>query len=155
MSAGIEDPYEVYNHVHVSESANFIETSMRGVYRDRYLDRPLQSGIRQESYLNAIGAWANLLLLASAGPIKSPAATFATAIESSDNGCEAIQTGRARLAFVGGYDDIQEEMSYELANMKATSNARNQFNRARLPSGISRPNTSSRSGFVESAGIGV
>ena len=47
LSAGIEDPLELYKHIHVSELANCLGTgvggleSMCGVYRDRYLDRPV------------------------------------------------------------------------------------------------------------------
>ena len=160
-SAGIEDPFELYKHIHVSELANCIGTgvggllSMRGVYRDRYLERPVQHDILQESYLNAIGAWTNMLLLASAGPIKSPVGTCATAVESLDIGCEAIRSGKAKVAFVGGSDDFQEEMSYEFANMKATASAVEHLKAGRLPSEMSRPTTSSRQGFVESAGAGV
>ena len=160
-SAGIEDPFELYRHIHVSELANCIGTgvggllSMRGVYRDRYLERPVQHDILQESYLNAIGAWTNMLLLASTGPIKSPVGTCATAVESLDIGCEAIRSGRAKVAFVGGSDDFQEEMSYEFANMKATASAVEHLKAGRLPSEMSRPTTSSRQGFVESAGAGV
>lgn len=161
LSASIDDPFELYKHFHISELANCIGTgvgglkSMRGVYRERYLDRPMQNDILQESYQNAHGAWANLLLLASAGPIKSPVGTCATALESLDIGCETIQTGRAKMAFVGGSDDFQEEMSYEFANMKATSSTRDELAKGRLPNEMSRPTTSSRSGFMESAGCGV
>lgn len=161
LSAGIDDPFELYKYLHISELANCIGTgvgglkSMRGVYRDRYLDRPVQNDILQESYQNAHGAWANLLLLASAGPIKSPVGTCATALESLDIGCESIQMGRAKMAFVGGSDDFQEEMSYEFANMKATSNTHDELAKGRLPNEMSRPTTSSRSGFMESAGCGV
>lgn len=161
LSAGIDDPFELYKYLHISELANCIGTgvgglkSMRGVYRDRYLDRPVQNDILQESYQNAHGAWANLLLLASAGPIKSPVGTCATALESLDIGCESIQLGRAKMAFVGGSDDFQEEMSYEFANMKATSSTNDELAKGRLPNEMSRPTTSSRSGFMESAGCGV
>lgn len=161
LSAGIDDPFELYKYFHTSELANCIGTgvgglkSLRGVYRDRYLERPVQNDILQESYQNAHGAWANLLFLASAGPIKSPVGTCATALESLDIGCESIQIGRAKMAFVGGSDDFQEEMSYEFANMKATSSTHDELAKGRIPSEMSRPTTSSRSGFMESAGCGV
>lgn len=161
LSAGIDDPFELYKYFHISELANCIGTgagglkSMRGVYRDRYLDRTLQNDILQETYQNTHTAWANLLLLASAGPIKSPVGTCATALESLDTGYEAIQSGRAKMAFVGGTDDFQEEMSYEFANMKATSSTHDELAKGRLPYEMSRPTTSSRSGFMESAGCGV
>jgi fatty acid synthase subunit alpha len=161
LSAGIKDPYELYRHVHVSEIANCIGTgaggllAMRGVYRDRYLDRDVQSDILQESFANAMDAWVNMLLLGAAGPIKSPSGTCATALESLDIACEAIQCEKAKVAIVGGTDDLQEEMSYEFANMKATANTVEELAHGRAPSEISRPTASSRAGFVESAGCGV
>ena len=161
LSAGIEDPFELYQHIHVSELANCLGTgaggmlALRDVYRNRYLDRSVQSDIVQESYINAIGAWTNMLLMASPGPIKSPSGTCATAVESLDLGCEAIQSGKAKMAIVGGSDDFQEEMSCEFGSMKATCSSEDQLAADRLPSEMSRPMTSSRSGFVESAGCGV
>ncbi|GCB23240.1 fatty acid synthase subunit alpha [Aspergillus awamori] len=161
LSAGIQDPYELYRHIHVSELANCIGTgaggliAMRGVYRDRYLDRDVQNDILQESFPNAMDAWANMLLMGAAGPIKSPSGTCATAIESLDTACEGIQAGKVKVALVGGTDDLQEEMSYEFANMKATANTVEELARGRTPKEISRPTASSRAGFVESAGCGV
>ncbi|KAE8362621.1 hypothetical protein BDV27DRAFT_159568 [Aspergillus caelatus] len=160
-SAGLEDPFELYRHIHVSELANCVGTgaggllAMRGVYRDRYLDRPVQSDILQESFLNAMNAWTNMLLMGAAGPIKSPSGTCATSVESMDIACEAIQTLKAKVAIVGGSDDFQEEMSYEFGNMKATANAEDEMEKGYLPSEMSRPTASSRSGFVESAGCGI
>ena len=161
LSAGIQDPYELYRHIHVSELANCIGTgaggliAMRGVYRDRYLDRDVQSDILQESFPNAMDAWANMLLMGSAGPIKSPSGTCATAIESLDTACEGLLAGKVKVALVGGTDDLQEEMSYEFANMKATANTVEELERGRTPREISRPTATSRAGFVESAGCGV
>ena len=161
LSAGIEDPFELYRHIHVSELSNCLGTGARGmlalrdVYRERYLDHPVQSDIIQESYNNALGAWVNMLLLASTGPIKSPSGTCATAIESLDTGCEAIQTGKVKAAIIGGSDDFQEEMSTEFGSMKATASSDGQLDAGRMPSEMSRPMTTSRGGFVESAGCGV
>ena len=161
LSAGIEDPFELYKYIHVSELSNCLGTgaggmlALRDIYRNRYLDRPVQSDIVQESYINAVGAWTNMLLMASSGPIKSPSGTCATAVESLDVGCEAIQTGKAKMAIVGGSDDFQEEMSTEFGSMKATASSDEQTAMDRLPSEMSRPMTTSRSGFVESAGCGV
>ncbi|RAL03095.1 putative 3-oxoacyl-synthase [Aspergillus ibericus CBS 121593] len=161
LSTGIQDPFEIYQHMHVSEVANCIGTgvgglvSMRGVYGDRYLDRPVQNDILQESYLNAMGAWTNMLLLGSSGPIKTPVGTCATAVESLDSGCESLLLGKAKLAIVGGTDDFQAEMSYEFANMKATANTLDELAKGRLPHDMSRPSTTSRSGFMESAGCGI
>lgn len=161
LSAGIEDPFELYRHIHVSELSNCLGTgaggmlALRDVYRERYLDHPVQSDIIQESYNNALGAWVNMLLLASTGPIKSPSGTCATAIESLDTGCEAIQTGKVKAAIIGGSDDFQEEMSTEFGSMKATASSDGQLDAGRMPSEMSRPMTTSRGGFVESAGCGV
>jgi len=111
--------------------------------------------VLQESYLNTLGAWTNMLLLGSAGPIRSPTGTCATAVESLDTGCEAIQTGKVKVAFVGGSDDFQEESSYEFSKMEATASSDEHTRAGRPPSEMSRPMTTSRHGFVESEGCGV
>ncbi|EEA23599.1 hypothetical protein EYB25_006321 [Talaromyces marneffei] len=161
LSAGIKDPYEFYNHIHVSELANCIGTGAgamragRGLYRDRFLDRPVQSDILSESFLNTTAAWVNMLLFSASGPIKTPVGACATAIESLEMGCEAIKTGKSKVAIVGGYDDFQEEASYEFAMMKATVSSEEELAKGRRPEEMSRPSTTTRSGFVESAGCGV
>ncbi|KAE8153832.1 hypothetical protein BDV25DRAFT_136581 [Aspergillus avenaceus] len=160
-SAGIEDPFEIYQHLHVSELANCIGTGAGGLtatrkmYRERYLENPVQSDIFQETFLNAMSAWTNLLLLASAGPLKTPSGTCATSIESMDSGCEALLLGKAKMAFVGGTDDFREEASYEFGNMRATVNTDEEALAGRPPHEMSRPSTTTRSGFMESAGCGV
>jgi fatty acid synthase subunit alpha len=86
-SAGIEDPFEIYRHMHVSELANCLGTGAGGLtatrkmYRERYMEHPANSDIFQETFLNSIGAWSNLLLLSSTGPLKTPSGACATAIE--------------------------------------------------------------------------
>jgi fatty acid synthase subunit alpha len=161
LSAGIKDPYEFYNHIHVSELANCIGTGAgamlagRGLYRDRFLDRPVQSDILSESFLNTTAAWVNMLLFSASGPIKTPVGACATAIESLEMGCEAIKTGKSKVSIVGGYDDFQEEASYEFAMMKATVSSEEELAKGRRPEEMSRPSTSTRNGFVESAGCGV
>ncbi|KAI1121423.1 hypothetical protein F5Y10DRAFT_101805 [Nemania abortiva] len=160
-SSGIEDPYELYQYIHVSEFANCLGTgvgslkSARRMYQDRYLEKPVQSDILQESYLNSMAAWTNMLIFGAAGPIKTPTGTCATAVESLDAACEAIQSRRVKVALVGGVDDFAEEMSHEFHNMKATSNGKKETARGMLPSEMSRPMASSRAGFMESAGCGV
>lgn len=161
LSAGIHDPYEVYEHIHVSEVANCLGTgggpmkSIRSLYRDRFLDRSVRGDIILEHFLNTTGAWVNMLLLSATGPIKTPVGACATALESLDTGCDAIQTGKCKIAIVGGCDDYTEELAYEFANIKATANGTEELAKGRLPSEISRPTASSRSGFAESAGSGV
>jgi len=161
LSAGITDPYEFYKYVHVSEVGNCIGSGMggaaalRGMHRDRFLDQPLQNDILQESFINTMSAWVNMLLLSSSGPIKTPVGACATAVESVDIGYETIMEGKARVCLVGGFDDFGEEGSYEFANMKATSNAVDEFAHGRTPREMSRPTTTTRNGFMESQGCGV
>ncbi|KAK4149606.1 fatty acid synthase subunit alpha [Chaetomidium leptoderma] len=161
LSAGITDPYEFYKYVHVSEVGNCVGSGMggaaalRGMHRDRFLDKPLQNDILQESFINTMAAWVNMLLISSSGPIKTPVGACATAVESIDIGYETIMEGKARVCFVGGFDDFGEEGSYEFANMKATSNAVDEFAHGRTPKEMSRPTTTTRNGFMESQGSGV
>ncbi|KAK8107064.1 uncharacterized protein PG998_009077 [Apiospora kogelbergensis] len=161
LSAGIEDPFELYRHIHVSELGNYVGTgagslqSARAMYRGRYRDEPVQGDILQETFLNSMAAWTNMLILGATGPIKTPTGTCATAVESLDNACEAIRSRRVKVALVGGSDDLREEMSHEFSNMKATVNGDADAAKGRLPSQASRPTASSRAGFVEGAGCGV
>ncbi|KZZ94194.1 fatty acid synthase subunit alpha [Moelleriella libera RCEF 2490] len=161
LSAGITDPYEFYKYVHVSEVGNCVGSGMggsvalRGMHRDRFLDKPLQNDILQESFINTMAAWVNMLLLSSSGPIKTPVGACATAVESIDIGYETIVEGKARVCFVGGFDDFGEEGSYEFANMKATSNTVDEFSHGRTPKEMSRPTTTTRNGFMESQGCGI
>ncbi|PKS09122.1 hypothetical protein jhhlp_003736 [Lomentospora prolificans] len=161
LSSGITDPYEFYKYVHVSEVGNCVGSGMggvgalRGMHRDRYLDKPLQNDILQESFINTMSAWVNMLLLSSSGPIKTPVAACATAVESLDVGYETIMEGKARVCIVGGFDDFAEEGSYEFANMKATSSAVDEFAHGRTPQEMSRPTTTTRNGFMESQGCGI
>ena len=161
LASGITDPYEFYQYVHISEVGNCIGSgiggthALRGMYKDRYLDKPLQKDILQESFINTMSAWVNMLLISSTGPIKTPVGACATAVESIDIGYETITEGKARVCFVGGFDDFQEEGSYEFANMKATSNAEDELAHGRTPKEMSRPTTTTRNGFMESQGCGM
>lgn len=161
LASGITDPYEFYEYVHLSEVGNCIgsgiggTSALRGMYKDRFLDKPLQKDILQESFINTMSAWVNMLLISSTGPIKTPVGACATAVESIDIGYETIVEGKARMCFVGGFDDFQEEGSYEFANMKATSNAEDEFKHGRTPKEMSRPTTTTRAGFMESQGCGM
>jgi fatty acid synthase subunit alpha, fungi type len=161
LSCGITDPYEFYKYVHVSELGNCVGSGMggaaalRGMHKDRFLDKPLQNDILQESFINTMAAWVNMLLLSSSGPIKTPVGACATAVESVDIGYETILEGKARVCLVGGFDDFGEEGSYEFANMKATSNTVDEFAHGRTPKEMSRPTTTTRNGFMESQGCGI
>ena len=161
LASGITDPYEFYKYVHISEVGNCVgsglggTTALRGMYKDRFMDKPVQKDILQESFINTMPAWMNMLLLSSTGPIKTPVGACATAVESIDIGYETILEGKARICVVGGFDDFQEEGSYEFANMKATSNAVDEMAHGRTPKEMSRPTTTTRNGFMESQGCGM
>ncbi|KAK4177343.1 hypothetical protein QBC36DRAFT_236917 [Triangularia setosa] len=161
LSSGITDPFEFYKYVHVSEVGNCIggglggQTALRHMHVNRYMDKPVQNDILQESFINTIAAWVNMLLLSSSGPIKTPVGACATAVESVDIGYETIMEGKARICIVGGYDDFGEEGSYEFANMKATSNSVDEIAHGRTPAEMSRPTTTTRNGFMEAQGAGL
>ncbi|GMF05625.1 unnamed protein product [[Candida] boidinii] len=92
LAAGVTDPYEFYKYVHVSEVGNCSGSGMggigalKGMFKERFQDVPVQNDILQESFINTMSAWVNMLLLSSAGPIKTPVGACATAIESVDIG---------------------------------------------------------------------
>ncbi|KAI0468362.1 putative fatty acid synthase alpha subunit FasA [Xylaria cf. heliscus] len=161
FSAGIEDPFEFYKYIHVSELGVYVGSgagslkSTRDMYRRRYRDNPVKGDILQETFLNSMAAWTNMLLFGATGPLKTPTGTCATAIESLDIACDSIRSRNVKVAVVGGTDDLQEELSTEFSNMKATMVAQKELAKGFLPSQMSRPTASSRAGFVESAGCGV
>ncbi|KAJ9060861.1 fatty acid synthase alpha subunit Lsd1 [Entomophthora muscae] len=161
VSSGITDPYEFYKYVHVSEVGNTSGSGMGGLvslrhmYKDRLRDQPIQNDILQETFINTMPAWINLLLLSSSGPIKTPVGACATAVESVEIGVDTILSGKAKVVIAGGFDDFHEEGSVEFANMKATSNTLEEFARGRTPKEMSRPATTSRAGFMESHGSGI
>ncbi|TGJ87329.1 hypothetical protein E0Z10_g1466 [Xylaria hypoxylon] len=141
FSAGVEDPFEFYKYIHVSELGIYIGSgagslkSTRDMYRRRYRDNPVKGDILQETFLNSMAAWTNMLLF--------------------DIACDSIRSRGVKIALVGGTDDLQEELSTEFSNMKATMVAQQEIAKGFLPSQMSRPTASSRAGFVESAGCGV
>src|SRR5690606_13603861 len=102
VASGITDPYEFYQYVHVTEVGNTAGSgvggmlSLRGMYKDRLMDKPLQKDILQESFINTMPAWINMLLLSSSGPIKTPVGACATAVESVEIGVDTIQSGKAK-----------------------------------------------------------
>ena len=161
LSSGITDPYEFYQYVHISEVGNCVgsglggTSALKGMYKTRFLDQPLQKDILQESFINTMSAWVNMLLISSTGPIKTPVGACATAVESLDIGYETIIEGKARVCLVGGFDEFSEEGSYEFANMKATSNAVDELAHGRTPAEMSRPTSTTRNGFMESQGCGM
>ncbi|KAH8667331.1 3-oxoacyl-synthase [Tricladium varicosporioides] len=161
LSSGITDPYELYKYIHVSEIGNCIGSgiggtaSLKKTFLSRFLDRPAQNDVLAETFINTTAAWINMLLLSSSGPIRTPVGACATSIESVESGYETIVSGKAKMCLVGGHDDMAEAIAYEFANMKATSNSDQEFAKGRTPADMSRPTTTTRSGFMESQGSGV
>jgi 3-oxoacyl-(acyl-carrier-protein) synthase len=129
--------------------------SLRNIFRDRVLDKTVQGDALQETFINTVAAWVNMLMLASAGPIKTPVGACATAAQSLELGVEAIKSRKARIVIAGGFDDFGEEGSYEFASMRATVNCEDEVHAGREPREMSRPTASTRAGFVESHGAGV
>ncbi|KAK6099024.1 fatty acid synthase alpha subunit Lsd1 [Batrachochytrium dendrobatidis] len=160
ISSGITDPYEFYKYVHVSEVGNTAGggmggmLAMRKIFR-RYAEMPSSKDILQESFINTMPAWINMLLLSSSGPIKTPVGACATAAESVEIAVDTLLSAKARVVICGGYDDFQEESSYEFANMKATSSSDAEFAMGREPREMCRPASDTRSGFMESHGAGI
>ncbi|BGP41220.1 fatty acid synthase alpha subunit Lsd1 [Rhodotorula kratochvilovae] len=161
VMAGITDPYELYKYVHPSEVGSSLGSGMGGItsiskmFRDRREEKDVQKDILQETFINTVAGWVNLLLLSSSGPIKIPVGACATALQSVEIACDTILSGKAKIMISGGYDDFSEEGSYEFANMKATSNSETEFAAGREPNEMSRPTTSTRAGFMESMGCGA
>ncbi|KAG6574452.1 putative fatty acid synthase subunit alpha [Phytophthora cinnamomi] len=161
VAAGVTDPYEFYQYVHVSEIGNTSGGGMGGmraltqIYKNRLLGKPAPSDALQEVFINTPPAWVNMLLLSSSGPIKTPVGACATAAESVDIGAETIKSGKARICIVGGYDDFGEECSNEFAQMKATSDSVKETGMGREPKEMCRPCSTTRGGFMESHGAGI
>ncbi|KAK0555294.1 fatty acid synthase alpha subunit Lsd1, partial [Tilletia horrida] len=157
VMSGISDPYELYEHVHISDVLISIGSGMEslGLFRDRRNDMDVQKDILQETFINVASGWVNLLLMSSAGPIKRPVGACATALDSVEIAAEIILSGEAKVMLAGGFDDLSEEGSVEFANMNATSHAQQELSAGREPSEMSRPTTTTRAGFMESQGSGV
>ncbi|PIA14847.1 hypothetical protein COEREDRAFT_103271 [Coemansia reversa NRRL 1564] len=161
VRSGITDPYELYQHFHVSEIGNSIGSGLGGAnavtemaYRKR-LDQVSRSDTMQETFISTIQAWVNMLLMSSSGPVKPAVGACATAALSIDTAIETIQTGKARVMLAGGVDDIFEESITEFSSMGATVNTVDEYAQGRTPSEMSRPCTSTRKGFMEGHGAGV
>ncbi|RDL38707.1 uncharacterized protein BP5553_03047 [Venustampulla echinocandica] len=161
LASGITDPFELYKYAHVSEISNCLgsgfggASSLKQMYRTRHFDKPVQSDILAETFINTTSAWVNMLLLSAAGPIRTAVGACATSIESLETGIETIITGKAKMCLVGGVDDLDVTVSTEFANMKATVDAEKEFQKGREAAEMSRPTDSTRGGFVESQGAGV
>ncbi|KAJ1762866.1 fatty acid synthase alpha subunit Lsd1, partial [Coemansia sp. RSA 1591] len=115
----------------------------------------VKSDIMQELFISTVQAWINMLLISGSGPVKPSVGACATGVLSVDTAVEAIQSGKAKIMLAGGVDDFFEESSTEFAKMGATSNSVEEQAMGREPSEMSRPCTSTRSGFMEGQGGGV
>ncbi|KAF0696429.1 hypothetical protein As57867_012762, partial [Aphanomyces stellatus] len=161
VSAGITDPYEFYEYVHVSAVGNSSGSgaggvrSLKRIFKERYMNQSIPSDTLQETFINTAPAWVNMLLLSSSGPIKPIVGACATAAISVDSGVQTILSGQARVVVVGGSEDFDESYSYEFAQMKATSDADQETRMGREPHEMCRPCSDTRGGFMESQGAGM
>ncbi|KAJ2900394.1 fatty acid synthase alpha subunit Lsd1, partial [Coemansia aciculifera] len=161
VRSGVTDPYELYKYFHVSEVGSSIGSTIGGgrslqqVFVNRKLDMNIRNDPVQETFVSTVQAWVNMLLMSSAGPVKPVVGTCATAALSIDVAVETIQSGKARVMIAGGVEDFVEESSVEFGNMGATVNSVEDFAKGRTPPEMSRPCTSTRSGFVEGQGAGI
>ena len=159
--SGITDPYELYKYTHVSQVGVSIGSGMGGqsalgqMFKDRRQNLDVQKDILQETFINTVAGWCNLLLMSSSGPILSTVGACATALQSLEVAKEAILGGKAKFMLVGGSDDYSEEGATEFANMGATISSQEDALAGREPSEMSRPTTTTRGGFMESQGGAV
>ncbi|CEP62150.1 uncharacterized protein LALA0_S04e08966g [Lachancea lanzarotensis] len=161
ITSGVQDPYELFKYVHVSEVGNCVGSGIGGmkshceVQKNRYKDGDVKSDVLPETFANVTAAWINMLLLSSSGPIKTPVGACATAVESLDNAVETILSKKAKICIAGGCDDYEENIANEFGNMGATSNSKVELEHGRDPDEMCRPATSTRNGFMESQGAGI
>ncbi|KAG5463192.1 MAG: LOW QUALITY PROTEIN: fatty acid synthase alpha subunit reductase [Olpidium bornovanus] len=128
--------------------------AMQKIFKDRIMEKPVQGDILQESFINTMPAWINMLLLSASGPIKPVVAACATAAQSVEVGVETILSGKAKVVLCGGCDDFQEEGSFEFATMRATSDSLLELAAGREPREMCRPAADTRAGFMEAQGAG-
>ncbi|KAJ2407339.1 fatty acid synthase alpha subunit Lsd1 [Coemansia sp. RSA 2526] len=161
VRSGITDPYELYQHIHISEIGNTVGCAVGGssaiqdVFGNRQLDKDVKSDIMQEVFISTVQAWVNMLLISGSGPVKPSVGACATGVLSVDTAVEVIQSGKAKIMLAGGVDDFVEESSTDFAKIGATSNSVEELAMGREPSEMCRPCTSTRNGFMEGQGGGV
>ncbi|KAJ2140420.1 fatty acid synthase alpha subunit Lsd1, partial [Coemansia sp. RSA 678] len=161
VRSGITDPYELYQHIHISEIGNTVGCAVGGsiaiqdVFGNRQLDKDVKSDILQEVFISTVQAWVNMLLISGSGPVKPSVGACATGVLSVDTAVEVIQSGKAKIMLAGGVDDVFEESSTEFAKMGASSSSVEELAMGREPSEMCRPCTSTRNGFMEGQGGGV
>ncbi|KAE8217876.1 hypothetical protein CF319_g8136 [Tilletia indica] len=115
VMSGISDPYELCEHVHISEVGISIGSSIGGMqslsamFRDRGNNIDVQKDIVQETFINL---WmVNLLLISSSGPIKTPVGACVMALQSVEIAAETILSGKAKVMLAGGFDDFRGRTS--------------------------------------------
>lgn len=161
LSAGITDVYELYRYIHVTEVGNCIGSGAGGLpalqrmHEHRLLGREVPIDNLSEAFVGTAAAWLNLLLLSASGPLKTGAGTCATSLESLDSACELISGGKTRVCLAGGYDVFERPIYYEFGEINAIIDAAHDESCGRAPKEMSRPFTTTRSGFVLGEGIGV
>ena len=163
ITAGIRDPYELYQYVHVSEVGTSFGsgmggmTSIRKTFRDRLTgEQTVESDVLQEGFINTPAAWVNMLLMSASGPIKPQVAACATAASSIDTAVDCILRGKAKVMLAGGVETFSEEGSAEFAAMNATSSSEYEQKIGYSdPKQMCRPCSSTRTGFMEGKGCGV
>ncbi|KAJ0122096.1 fatty acid synthase subunit alpha [Diaporthe amygdali] len=161
LSAGITDVYELYRYIHVSEVGNCIGSGAGGLpafqrmHEHRLLGREVPNDNLSEAFVGTAAAWLNLLLLSASGPLKTGAGTCATSLESLDTACELISGGKTKVCLAGGYDVFTRPIYYEFGEINAIIDAAHDEQCGRAPKEMSRPFTTTRSGFVLGEGIGI
>lgn len=161
LSAGITDVYELYKYIHVSEVGNCIGSGAGGLpafqrmHEHRLLGREVPNDNLSEAFVGTAAAWLNLLLLSASGPLKTGAGTCATSLESLDTACELISGGKTKVCLAGGYDVFTRPIYYEFGEINAIIDAAHDEQCGRAPKEMSRPFTTTRSGFVLGEGIGI
>lgn len=161
IHSGISDINEMYHYVHLRDIGITVGSgiggakSLRRMYRDRLRGEQVASDVLQETFVNTIAAWINMLLIGGCGPIKTPSGACATAAQSFDMGVELIQMKKAAAVIVGAADDFTEDVSFEFARMRATIDSTKDKLAGRGTTEASRPTSSTRNGFVGSQGAGI
>lgn len=161
LSAGITDVYELYKYIHVSEVGNCIGSGAGGLpafqrfHEHRLLGREVPNDNLSDAFVGTAAAWLNLLLLSACGPLKTGAGTCATSLESLDTAHELISSGRTKVCLAGGYDVFTRPIYYEFGEINAIIDAAHDEQVGRAPKEMSRPFTTTRSGFVLGEGIGI
>lgn len=78
------------------------------------------------------------VLLSSIGPIKVPLYCLRDGVQSVEIACDTLLCGKAKV-LAGGYVNLNQEGSYEFAQMQATSNAEFESATGREAAELSRP----------------